>query len=52
MEAIVTAFTTGLTTIKGDVSSIIAVIIPVAMGIAGSIFVVRKGMGWFKSLAK
>ncbi len=52
MEAITTAFTAGLTTIKTDTSSVIAAIIPISMAIAGSIFVVRKGMSWFKSLAK
>jgi hypothetical protein len=52
METIVTAFTTGLTTIQGDAMDVIAAIIPIAMVIAGAIFVVKKGTGWFKSLAK
>ena len=52
METITTAFTTGLTTISGDVMGVIAVIVPIAMGIAGAVFVVRKGMSWFKNLAK
>lgn len=52
METIVTAFTTGLTTIKTDTTSIIAAIIPISMAIMGIIFVVKRGTGWFKSLAK
>lgn len=51
-ESLVTAFTTALTGIGTDVTSILAVIIPAALTIAGTIFVVKKGMGWFKSLAK
>jgi len=47
-----TAFTTGFTAISGDVTEIIAVIVPIAIGIAGLIFVVRKAMAWFKGLAK
>ena len=52
MEAITTAFQTGLGTISTDALSVIATIVPIALGIAGAIFVVRKGMSWFKSLAK
>ena len=52
MEAITTAFSTGLASISGDAMGVIGTIIPVALGIAGAIFVVRKGMSWFKSLAK
>ena len=52
MEAIVTAFSTGLGTISTNAMSVISTIVPIALGIAGAIFVVRKGMSWFKSLAK
>lgn len=52
MEAITTAFSTGLGTISTNCMSIIGTIVPIALGVAGAIFVVRKGMGWFKSLAK
>ena len=52
MEDIVTAFTTGLTTLKGDVLDVIAAIIPIALVIAGAVFAVRKGLSWFKSLAR
>jgi len=38
--------------VQGDVTSVLAIAIPVAVGIAGIIFVARKAMGWFKSMAK
>ena len=52
MEAITTAFTTGLGTISTNAMGMIGTIVPIALGIAGAIFVVRKAMSWFKSLAK
>lgn len=52
MEEIVTAFTTGLTTLQGEVLDVIAAIIPIALVIAGAVFAVRKGLSWFKSLAR
>lgn len=52
MEDIVTAFTTGLTTLQGDVLDVIGAIIPIALVIAGAVFAVRKGLSWFKSLAR
>ena len=51
-SAVTTAMTTGLTSVAADATSIIVVIIPIAVGVAGTIFVVRKAMSWFKSLAK
>ena len=51
-EALRTAFTTGFTSIATDATSAIGLIVPIAIGIAGTIFVVRKAMGWFKSLSK
>jgi hypothetical protein len=52
MEAITTALSTGLQAISTDALDVIATIVPIAVGIAGAIFVVRKAMSWFKSLAK
>lgn len=52
MQTILTAFTTGLTTLQSDVLSVIAAIIPIALVIAGAVFAVRKGLSWFKSLAR
>lgn len=52
METITTAFTTGLTGLSTSVMGVMASIVPIALGIAGAIFAVKKGMSWFKSLAK
>lgn len=49
---ITTAFTTGFTSLASDALTMIAAIVPIALGVAGTIFLVRKAMGWFKSLAK
>lgn len=51
-EALTTAMTTGFTTMKTDALAMIAVIVPIALSVAGTIFVARKAIGWFKSLAK
>jgi hypothetical protein len=52
METITTALTTGFTGISTDAMGIIAVIVPIAIGIAGAIFVIKKALSWFKGLAK
>lgn len=52
MEAVTTAFTTGLTSLQGDLLGILAAIVPVAIVVAGAILAVRKGFSWFKSIAK
>jgi hypothetical protein len=49
---ITSAFTTGFQQIASDAVAMIAVIVPIAIGVAGTIFLVRKAMGWFKSIAK
>lgn len=51
-ETLVSAFQTGFNAVSADVTSILGVAIPIAVGIAGVIFVARKAMGWFKSMAK
>ena len=51
-EALTTAMTTGFTQIKTDALAMLGVIVPIALSIAAAIFVVRKAIGWFKSLAK
>ena len=45
------ALSTAFTAVQGDVTSVLAVAIPVAIGIAGILFVARKAMKWFKSMA-
>ena len=54
MEAatLTTAFTEGLTALSGSVTGMITAIAPIAIGIAATIFVARKAMGWFKGMAK
>ncbi len=49
---VTSAFTTGFTQIVTDSKAMIAAIVPIAVGLAGTIFLVRKAMGWFKSMAK
>lgn len=51
-ETLVSAFQTGFQSVSADVTSILGVAIPIAVGIAGVIFVARKAMGWFKGMAK
>lgn len=51
-STITQAFTTGFQGIVNDGISMIAAIVPVALGLAGVIFLVRKAMSWFKSMAK
>lgn len=51
-ESLISAFQTGFTAVQSDVTSILGVIAPIAIGIAGVIFVARKAMGWFKGMAK
>ena len=46
------AFSTGLSSLADSVTSMITTIAPIAIGIAATIFVARKAMGWFKSMAK
>ena len=52
MDVIIGAFTTGLTALQGDILDVIGAIIPIALVIAGAVFAVRKGISWFKSLAR
>ena len=54
MEAVslTSAFSTGLEALSGSVTDMITTIAPIAIGIAATVFVARKAMGWFKSMAK
>ena len=52
MENIISALGTGFTSIATNVTSVLTTIIPIALGIVGMVWVVRKGVGWFKSLSK
>lgn len=49
---LVSAFQSGFQQIVSDATSIIVVAVPIALGLAGTIFLVKKAMSWFKSMAK
>lgn len=49
---ITSAFSTGFTQIASDVTSVLVVIIPIALGIVGIIWVSKKAIGWFKSMSR
>lgn len=49
---IVSAFTTGFQQIASDAMSLIAAAAPIALGLAGTIFLARKAISWFKGMAK
>lgn len=48
---LVTAFTTGFSSVSDDVMTVIGAMLPIGMGIAGTVFVVKKAVKWFKTLA-
>lgn len=47
-----TAFTTGLETVKTDVSSLVTIALPVGLAIAGLFLAIKLGMKFFRSVAK
>ena len=49
---LVDSFTAAFSTVSGDVMGVLGAAIPIAVGIAGTLFVARKALGWFKSMAK
>lgn len=51
-STVITAFQTGFQSVASDALKMIAVIVPIALGVAGVVFLSRKALGWFKSLAK
>lgn len=52
MEGVISALSTGFSAIATNVTSVLTTIVPIALGIVGMVWVVRKGVGWFKSLSK
>ena len=50
--AITTAFTTGLNNVVTTSISLISAILPIALSLFAVLFIARKGMSWFKSMAK
>lgn len=51
MEAITTAFTTAMTTIQGDVTTLVAAAIAPALVICGIFLAPKLGVRFFKSVA-
>lgn len=51
-DAVVSAFQTGFQSMANDALQMIAIIVPIALGVAGVIWLARKALSWFKSMAK
>ena len=49
-NAIVTALTTGFTSIAGDMTSGLAAIVPIVLPVLGGILLIRYGIRIFKSI--
>lgn len=49
-EGMITAFTSAFQSVASDANSMLLVIIPVALSIAGVVWVARKAFRWFKSI--
>lgn len=49
---ITSAFSTGFSQIASDVTSILVVIVPIALGIVGVIWISKKAIGWFRSMSR
>lgn len=51
-STVISAFQTGFQQIASDAMQIISIAAPIALGIAAVVFITRKAMSWFKSMAK
>ncbi len=51
-EALLTAFNTAVTTIQGNVVSMISTALPAGLSIMGIGLAVRIGIGFFRSIAR
>lgn len=49
---VISAFTSGFQTIVSDALSMIGAAAPIALSLAGVIFLTKKAMSWFKGIAK
>lgn len=50
--AITTAFTSGFQSMVTNSIGMISAMVPIALTLAGVVFLVKKGMSWFKGVAK
>lgn len=51
-QAVISSMQTGMQGFASDALSMIGIIVPIAIGVSGTIWLARKAMGWFKSMAK
>ena len=51
-ETVMTAMQTGFQGFADDALKMIGIIVPIALGVAGVVWLVRKALGWFKSMSK
>lgn len=51
-ETVISAFQTGFQGMASDAMKMIAIIVPIAVGVAGVIWLARKAMSWFKSMGQ
>lgn len=49
---ITSAFTSGFNNMVTNSISMISAMVPIALSLAGVLFLVKKGMSWFKSIGK
>lgn len=52
VSAINSAFTSGFQSMVTNSISMISAMVPIGLTLAGTIFLVRKAMSWFKGMAK
>ncbi len=52
VTAITSAFSTGFQSMVTNSISMISAMVPIALTLAGVVFLVKKGMSWFKGVAK
>ena len=50
--AITSAFTSGFNSMVTNSIAMISAMVPIALTLAGVVFLVKKGMSWFKGVAK
>lgn len=52
VSAITSAFSSGFQSMVTNSISMISAMVPIALTLAGTIFLVKKAMSWFKGMAK
>ena len=52
MTDVTTALTTGFTSMASDITGILVVAIPIALGVIGIVVATKFGIRWFKSLVR